>query len=297
MSHLTTVESATTGPPAPSAATFADGRSPRRLVLRGPSAMRAATPTRVAARWAAGALIPLALLLAWHAASTSGALSPALLPSPGSVLAAGQELIQRGELLPHVAISAQRVVLGFVVGGAAGVAVGCLLGLSRAAEALLAPLVGALRAVPSLAWVPLLILWMRIGEDSKVTLIAIGAFFPAMTTVFAALRHVDPKLVEMARTFGVRGLSLLRTVQLPSIVPSVFAGLRLALAQAWLFLVAAELIASSMGLGFLLVDSQNNGRTDRLILAILLLALLGKASDALLGWAERRALARWGTPG
>jgi len=151
----------------------------------------------------------------------------------------------------------------------------------------------ALRAVPSLAWVPLLILWMQIGEESKVTLIAIGAFFPVFTTVYAALRHVDPHLVEAGRAFGYHGLSLLRTVQLPAVVPAVFSGLRLALAQAWLFLVAAELIASSMGLGFLLTDSQNNGRTDRLILAIILLAVLGKLTDWLLGLLERRALRRW----
>ena len=145
----------------------------------------------------------------------------------------------------------------------------------------------------SLAWVPLLLLWIGIGEDSKVLLIAIGAFFPVFTTVSAALREVDRHLVEAARSFGFSGLRLLLTVQLPAVMPSVISGLRLALAQAWLFLVAAELIASSMGLGFLLTDSQNNGRTDRLILAIILLAVLGKLTDWLLGLLERRALRRW----
>src|SRR5699024_5014153 len=149
------------------------------------------------------------------------------------------------------------------------------------------------RAVPSLAWVPLLLLWIGIGEDSKVVLIAIGAFFPVYTTVASSLRHVDAQLVEAARTFGYRGLRLLLTVQLPAVVPSVFSGLRLALAQAWLFLVAAELLASSMGLGYLLTDSQNSGRTDRLLLAIILLAVLGKVTDALLGLIEKYALKRW----
>ena len=170
---------------------------------------------------------------------------------------------------------------------------GSVLGLSRWADALLSPTIGALRAVPSLAWVPLLILWMQIGEESKVTLIAIGAFFPVFTTVYAALRHVDPHLVEAGRAYGYHGVRLLGTVQLPAVVPAMFSGLRLALAQAWLFLVAAELIASSMGLGFLLTDSQNNGRTDRLILAIILLAVLGKISDWLLGFVERWAVRRW----
>ncbi len=190
-------------------------------------------------------------------------------------------------------ISTQRVVLGFLIGASVGLALGALVGLSRIADLLLAPTVGALRAVPSLAWVPLLILWLKIGEDSKLTLIAIGAAFPVFTTVSQALRHVDRQLVEAGRAFGLRGLRLLRTVQLPAVVPSVFSGLRLALAQSWLFLVAAELIASSQGLGFLLTDSQNNGRTDRLLLAIVLLAILGKLSDAALGLVERWAVRRW----
>ena len=128
--------------------------------------------------------------------------------------------------------------------------------------------------MPSLAWVPLLILWLKIGEESKITLIAIGAFFPVYTTVSAALRHVDRNLVEAGRAFGLRGVRLFTTIQLPAVLPSVISGLRLALAQSWLFLVAAELIASAAGLGFLLVDSQNNGRVDNMMLAIILLAHL-----------------------
>lgn len=245
------------------------------------------------ARAVVGLAVPAVLLVLWWAVTAAGLLSAVQLPSPGAVLSAGVNLLQRGDLWLHVGISTQRVLLGFAIGAALGLAVGSALGLSRWADALFAPLIGALRAVPSLAWVPLLILWMQIGEDSKVTLIAIGAFFPVFTTVHSALRHVDPHLVEAGRAFGYHGLSLLRTVQLPAVVPAVFSGLRLALAQAWLFLVAAELIASSMGLGFLLTDSQNNGRTDRLILAIILLAVLGKVSDWVLGLVERWALRRW----
>ena len=257
-------------------------------------ASRQETLSRPGVRAAVGLAVPVLLLLAWWSATAAGAFSAVQLPSPQAVVRAGVDLAERGDLWTHIGISTQRVLLGFAIGAVLGLAVGSALGLSRWADALLAPLIGALRAVPSLAWVPLLILWMQIGEDSKVTLIAIGAFFPVFTTVYAALRHVDPHLVEAGRAFGYHGLSLLRTVQLPAVVPAVFSGLRLALAQAWLFLVAAELIASSMGLGFLLTDSQNNGRTDRLILAIILLAVLGKVSDWVLGLVERGALRRWG---
>ena len=206
---------------------------------------------------------------------------------------AGIDLAERGLLGQYVAISTQRVLIGFVVGAGLGLGFGALVGLSRASDIFFAPTLGAIRAVPSLAWVPLLILWLKIGEESKITLIVIGAFFPVYTTVATALRHVDRQLVEAGRAFGLNGVKLFATVQLPAVIPSVVSGLRLALAQAWLFLVAAELIASSMGLGFLLTDSQSNGRVDRILLAIILLAILGKLTDAVVGLFERWANKKW----
>jgi sulfonate transport system permease protein len=244
-------------------------------------------------RVALGLLVPLALLAVWWGTTAAGLVPPYQLPGPVAVWEAAVDLVERGQLGHHVAISTQRVLIGFAVGAAAGLAIGSLVGLSKLGDLLLAPTLGAIRAVPSLAWVPLLILWLKIGEESKITLIAIGAFFPVYTTISAALRHVDPHLVEAGRAFGLRGLHLLSVVQLPAVLPSLVAGLRLALAQSWLFLVAAELIASSMGLGFLLNDSQQNGRVDRILLAIVLLAVLGKLTDALIGLAERRLLRRW----
>ncbi|WP_120493470.1 ABC transporter permease [Microbacterium phyllosphaerae] len=240
-----------------------------------------------------GFLLPALIIIAWQVVTTTGLVAPYLLPSPESVFAAGVELADRGLLWTHIAISVQRVLLGFAIGSVIGLGIAGIVGLSRIGDVLLSPTLSAVRAVPSLAWVPLLILWMQIGEESKVTLIAIGAFFPVYTTVASALRHVDPQLVEAGRSFSLRGWSLFRTVQLPAVVPSVVAGLRLALAQAWLFLVAAELIASSMGLGFLLTDSQNSGRVDRIILSIVLLALLGTITNALLVLVEKYLLRRW----
>jgi sulfonate transport system permease protein len=240
-----------------------------------------------------GLLLPLALLGLWQWVTSAGIVASYQLPSPASVWNAAVDLAERNLLWPYVAISTQRVLVGFAIGSAIGLLLGAVVGLSRLGDALLAPLLGGLRAVPSLAWVPLLILWMKIGEDSKITLIAIGAFFPVYTTVAAALRHVDAHLVEVGRAYGLRGARLFSGVQLPAVLPSVVSGLRLALAQSWLFLVAAELIASSMGLGFLLMDSGNNGRVDRIILAIILLALLGKLTDSLIGLAEKYLLKRW----
>jgi sulfonate transport system permease protein len=215
------------------------------------------------------------------------------LPTPASVWLAGLDLAGDGVLAGHIAISTQRVLIGFAVGSLFGLVVGAIVGLSRWASAFAGPTVGAFRAVPSLAWVPLLILYLGINEDSKVLLIAIGAFFPVYTTVAGALRHVDGHLVELGRAYGLSRTNLLLQVQLPAVLPTVVSGLRLALAQAWLFLVAAELIFSSMGLGFLLSDSQNNGRIDRLFLVIILLAVFGKVTDALIGVLEKYLLKRW----
>ena len=240
-----------------------------------------------------GLLLPAAILLTWQIVTASGLVEPYRLPAPAAVFEAGVELAESGQLWTHIAISVQRVLLGFAIGSAIGLAVAGLVGLSRLGDMLLSPTLAAVRAVPSLAWVPLLILWMQIGEESKVTLIAIGAFFPVYTTVASALRHVAPQLVEAGRSFSLRGWSLFRTVQLPAVVPSVVAGLRLALAQAWLFLVAAELIASSMGLGFLLTDSQSTGRVDRILLSIVLLALLGTITNGVLALLEKFLLRRW----
>lgn len=256
----------------------------RRKILPGPRWLRAVL----------GALIPLAILGIWQLIVTLGLIPSYRLPSPASVFLAGIDLANRGLLFSSIAISVQRVLIGFIAGSLIGLVAASAVGLSSVASSLLAPTLGALRAVPSLAWVPLLGLYLGINEDSKVALIAIGAFFPVYTTVSAALRHVDPQLVEAGRAYGYTGTRLLGLVQLPAVVPSVISSLRLALAQSWLFLVAAELLASSLGLGHLLVDSQNNGRIDRLFLVIILLGVFGKVTDALVGLLERYLLKRWG---
>ncbi len=236
---------------------------------------------------ALGFIVPIVLLTAWWIVSAIPLIPAYRFPSPQAVFLAAIDLNNFGLLLPYIGISVQRVLLGFAIGAVVGLVVGSIVGLSKIASALFAPTIGAFRAVPSLAWVPLLVLYLGINEDSKVVLIAIGALFPVYTTVAGALKHVDPHLVELGHAYGLGRFQLFRQVQLPAVIPSVVPGLRLALAQAWLFLVAAELIASSMGLGFLLVDSQNNGRVDRMFLAIILLGVLGKTTDALIGLLER----------
>jgi sulfonate transport system permease protein len=239
-----------------------------------------------------GLIVPAVLLLLWLTLAASGSFSSSQLPSPGEVLRGLGELIERGTFWTHVAITVQRVLLGFAAGASLGILIGSLVGLSPWASRIFAPTIHAIRAVPSLAWVPVLVLWLGIYEGPKVTLVAIGAFFPVFTTVASGFQHADRKLIEVGRAYGLRGVQLATQVILPSAAPTIFSGLRLGLAQSWLFVVAAELIASSKGLGFLLIDSQNTLRTDILLMSIILLAVLGKTTDFLLSLIERRAL-RW----
>ena len=257
-----------------------------------PVARRPLTSRR-SGRIVGGLLLPVLILIAWQLSTTLGLVTVSQLPSPSMVWVAAVDLFERGELTLYVAISTQRLLIGFAIGAALGLVAGSLVGLSRAADVLFAPTLGAIRAVPSLAWVPLLIIWLKYGEESKIVLVAIGAFFPVYTTVAQALRHVDRQLVEAGRAFGLRGVKLFTAVQLPAVIPSVISGLRLALAQAWLFLVAAELLGASMGLGYLLSILGTNGRIDRILLAIILLALLGKLTDAILGVFEKWAITKW----
>jgi sulfonate transport system permease protein len=239
------------------------------------------------------AILPVTLVVLWQLTTTLGLVTPAQLRTPGEVWTAAVQLFERDLLGRYVAISLQRVLAGFMIGASLGLLLGAVTGLSRVWDLFFGSTLAAVRAVPSLAWVSLLVLWLKYGEESKVTLIAIGAFFPVYTMTAGSLRHVDRQLVEAGQAFGLRGPRLFLTVQLPAVLPAVSSGLRMALAQAWLFLVAAELLAASMGLGFLLSDSQNNGRVDRILLAIILLAICGKTTDALLGRLERWAVLRW----
>jgi sulfonate transport system permease protein len=237
-------------------------------------------------------VVPLLLLLLWQLVVELGIYSRGQLPAPVDVVAAVRELHERDKLFLNIGVSAQRVAFGFAWGAAIALVFGLAVGVSRSFEDLVSPTLQAIRAVPSLAWVPLLILWLGIGEEPKITLVAIGAFFPIYTNLVAGIRQIDRKLVEVGRAYGLRGLALVRGIMLPASLPSLFTGLRLGLAQAWLFLVAAELIASSRGLGFLLTDSANTSRVDITVLSIILLALLGKTTDWLLQIVERRIL-RW----
>ncbi|UTV59760.1 ABC transporter permease [Burkholderia arboris] len=236
----------------------------------------------------AGLALPFAALALLECAVRQGWLPDRLVPAPSEIL---DTLARMGvtRVAHHVAASALRVAAGFAAGAGLALVVGAAMGLSRRIDALLEPTFQALRAIPSLAWVPVLLLWLGIDEAPKITLIAIGAFFPVHLAVVAGIRDVDRKLVELGAAYRLGPLALFRRILLPAALPQIVTGLRTGLSLAWMFMVAAELIAATRGLGFLLSDGRETGRPDLVFGAILLLALLGKLTDG----AMRRIELRW----
>lgn len=234
--------------------------------------------------------LPLALLALWTFVTAAGIVKVYQLPGPLGVASELAALATNGALWGHLGASLERVAIGFACALVVAIVLGGTVGLDRRVELAVDPTLQAIRAVPSLAWVPLLLLWLGIGETAKIALIAIGAFFPIYVNLVAGIRGVDRKLVEVARILGLRGFALARRVVIPAALPSLLVGARIGLTQAWLFLVAAELLASTRGLGFMLSEGQQISRMDEILTAILLLALCGKLSESAMRALERRLL-------
>lgn len=241
-------------------------------------------PAQAVGRWARAALawlVPIALLAAWQWASQCGLLSSRILPEPRAVLVAFATLAATGELWHHLGVSALRAAAGFLVGGGLGLVFGLLTGTSRVAEALFDSTLQMIRNIPALALVPLVILWFGIDEEAKLFLVATGVFFPVYLNAYAGIRSVDANLIEMARSYGLRGFSLYLHVILPGALPSILVGVRFALGFMWVILIVAETISASSGIGYMTMNAREFLQTDVVVVGILLYALLGKAADLL----------------
>jgi sulfonate transport system permease protein len=234
---------------------------------------------------------PLMLLVAWELAARFGGLSPHILPAPTKVAATAVKLIQNGQLIPDMGISLLRAAIGFAIGGSVGFTLGIVVGFSRLAETLLDRTIQMLRAIPFLAALPLVIVWLGIGEGAKIFLVALGVTFPIYINTVLGIRQVDPKLLELGRVRGLSSLQMVRRIILPGALPSILTGVRYALATAWLALVVAETIAASSGIGFLAMDAREFLRTDVIVLAIVIYAGIGVTADAIARLLERRLLA------
>jgi sulfonate transport system permease protein len=242
--------------------------------------------------WLLALILPVSLGIAWEWAVRAGHASGRLMPPPLRLAETAYALIKSGELQTHIAATMTRVGLGFAFGAVAGTAMGTLTGASGVMRRLLDPSLQALRAIPSIAWVPLFILWLGIFETSKLALVALGVFFPVYLGVLSAIQDVDRKLMEVGRVFGLSPFGLVLRIILPAIMPTWIAALRSGLGLGFMFVLAAELLGASEGVGFLLLDGQQMGRADSILVAMIVFAILGKISDSVLVGLSRPIL-RW----
>ena len=236
-----------------------------------------------------GAIIPVGALLMLELFVRMEWVSPYVLPPPSDLYSTFLYLAE-GPLWTNIAASSLRVLIGFVTGSILAIIVGSIVGLWYSAERYLEPSFQALRAVPSLAWVPLLMIWFGIGEMSKVVLIAKSAFFPVYLSLFSGIRNVDRKLVEVGEMYRQPLPVLVWRILIPASLPHLFTGLRYGLSLAWLSVVAAELLAASEGIGYMLSDGRELSRPDLVLIAIICLAILGKISDSVFKLVEDRCL-------
>ncbi len=237
-------------------------------------------------------IVPILLVLIWQIASKSGLLESRILPAPSAVVLAFWTLLVSGELWQHVKVSAGRALLGLLVGGGLGLALGLLNGSSKIASNLLDTTLQMIRNIPALALIPLVILWFGIDESAKLFLVAIGVFFPIYINTYHGIRSVDPQLIEMGESYGLTRWQLYKEIILPGAMPSILVGLRFALGLVWVLLIVAETISAQSGIGYMTMNAREFLQTDIVLVGILLYALLGKLADVLAQFLEKYLL-RW----
>ncbi|MFZ4859055.1 MAG: ABC transporter permease [Desulfuromonadaceae bacterium] len=236
--------------------------------------------------------VPVVLLVIWELLSRKGMIKPTILPPPSDIWLVFFEMIKSGELLNHLAVSLWRVIKGFSTGAVLGLITGVLIGLSPRIERALVLITGLLRPIPIIAWVPVLILWMGIDEASKITVIAIGSFWPVLLNVVHGIRNTDKKYVEVATIFEKSRWTLLTKVVLPSALPSIFTGIRIGIGIAWMSVVGAELIAASAGVGYMIMYARELSQADVMLVGVISIGITGLFIDYVIRTLETRLL-KW----
>jgi sulfonate transport system permease protein len=239
-----------------------------------------------------GLVFPAIVLPIWFAGAYWGWLPEQILPKPAEVWSALLDMLRSGELKMHTGFSLLRVIYGFAAGAASGLVLGAAMGLSRKVDDYVRPLFTAIAQVPALAWIPLAMLLLGIGETLKIVVIAKAAFVPVVMNTSAGIRDVPRELVEVGETFQFNAWQKLRLVVLPGAIPPIFTGLRYGLTHAWIALVSVELVASSEGLGYLLVWGRQMFWLDTVLVSMIVIGLTGFITDKVLAMVEQY-LQRW----
>lgn len=232
----------------------------------------------------------IGLIVLWEAVCRVSSVPELYLPSPSAIVVTSWDMLVSGELLTNAKASLYRIGWGFAIGSVAGILLGLATGFFRLAEAVGNPLVHALYPIPKIALLPLIILWLGIGELSKVTIISLGVFFPVIINTYSGVKNVDPLLIKAAVAFRASRLSIICKVILPGALPVIFAGLKLAAGTSLLLLVAAEMIAAKEGIGAMILHYGDLMLTTKLMVGVLALSLLGIAFNYSLNWLEKRLI-------
>ncbi len=238
----------------------------------------------------AGWIAILAVLAAWQVAGSSGLVNSLFLPTPLAIIRAIWQLAASGALWQHVSYSLMRIVTGWILGTAAGVAVGFAIGLFNHARAIGITFISALFPIPKIALLPLLILWLGIGEEPKIATIALGVFFSTAISVYSGVDAVPRNLIRMAQSFNVPFGTIVRRVIWPGALPSILAGFRISASVALLLVVSAEMIGADRGIGAFVLQAGNLMQTDQLLAGVVILSLFGLVLGKVINWLEAKLL-------
>jgi NitT/TauT family transport system permease protein len=238
----------------------------------------------------AGWIALLVMLASWQAAGSAGLVNSLFLPTPLAIMRAIWQLAVSGALWQHMSYSLMRIGTGWVLGTIAGVAVGFAIGLFNHARAVGITFISALFPIPKIALLPLLILWLGIGEEPKIATIALGVFFSTAISVYSGVDAVPRNLIRMAQSFNVPFATIVRRVIWPGALPSILAGFRISASVALLLVVSAEMIGADHGIGAFVLQAGNLMQTDQLLAGVVILSLFGLAVGKLVNWLETRLL-------
>lgn len=228
------------------------------------------------------------IITVWAVMEKNGRLNSVILPAPADILTTFASSIADGSLLTNLGISILRVLKGYAIAAVIGIGLGILVGLSDHLERITNLLIQVLRPIPPIAWIPLVILWFGIGESGKIFLIFLGGFFTIFINVVDGIHQTDPKLIEVSKALETPFLKHVLKVVIPSAAPGIFTGLRVGLGTCWTCVVAAELVASSTGIGYMIMNARQFGRTDIVIVGMLAIGICGKIMDSLLKAVEKK---------
>ena len=237
-------------------------------------------------------IVPVLILVFWTILEKKGSLNTVIMPAPSKILSTFISLVKSGQLWKNLSISLIRVLKGYAIAACLGIVLGILIGLFQHLNRLTDLLIQIIKPIPPIAWIPLVILWFGIGEEGKVFLIFLGGFFTILINVVDGIRQTDRKLIEVSRSMETPFLKHVFLLVIPHSAPNIFTGLRVGLSSCWMCVVAAELVSSTTGLGYMIMNARQFGQTDVVIVGMLTIGVLGKVMDSLLRVVEK-AVIRW----